>query len=190
MPIVTVFLFSVSWVACPVIALPQDEAGIAASQQLTRPPIDLVGYTHSSSGISKVVSHVLDAEAKRMAENRTQLGLKRDTSFVGGSVTIEQLRSFFGKVVADDYHEYRITWCGRFSIPFGLAALSLLVETQHGTQPEGYLLRYGTTLDPGRSDPGVEGLGVTAPASLHHWVGFAALGYRIPAHKLKKSIEQ
>lgn len=104
------------------------------------------------------------------------LGLIED-HLIGG-ITLSKLEGFYRKVVAEDFHEYRITWCGRFSIPFGLAALASLSEALERPAPEGLLLRYGTTLDPGRSDPGVEGLGVTAGASLHHWVGFTSLGYR------------
>jgi AmmeMemoRadiSam system protein B len=95
-----------------------------------------------------------------------------------GEITRTKLEGFYRKVVAEDYHEYRITWCGRFSVPFGLAALASLSDALERPAPEGMLLRYGTTLDPGRSDPGVEGLGVTAKANLHHWVGFTAIGYR------------
>ncbi len=72
----------------------------------------------------------------------------------------------------------RVTWCGRFSIPFGLALAYYLNRNVKSPPLDAVLLRYGTTLDPGRSVPGVEGLGVTAPASLHHWVGFFAMGVR------------
>jgi len=95
-----------------------------------------------------------------------------------GTISLAGLEGFYRKVIAEDYHEYRITWCGRFSIPFGLATLVHLVSGQGAAAPRGDLLRYGTTLDPGRSDPGVPGLGVTARASLHHWVGFTSIGYR------------
>ncbi|MHC4942429.1 MAG: AmmeMemoRadiSam system protein B [Planctomycetota bacterium] len=106
----------------------------------------------------------------------------RDLSLVSdcltGVISLAQLKRFFERVVAEDYHEYKITWCGRFSIPFGLSTLIHLNERLGDSAPSGDLLRYGTTLDPGRTDPGVPGLGVTAPANLHHWVGFVAIGYR------------
>ncbi len=95
-----------------------------------------------------------------------------------GAITVNGLEGFFRKVVAEDVHEYRITWCGRFSVPFGLAALIGLHSELGLPAPRGALLRYATTLDPGRSDPGVDGLGVTAGANLHHWVGFASIAYR------------
>jgi len=95
-----------------------------------------------------------------------------------GPISLRRLEGLYHALVKEDFHEYRITWCGRFSIPFGLALLRQTAERLGQPRPGGVLLRYGTTLDPGRSDPGVEGLGVTAPAHLRHWVGFAAVGYR------------
>ncbi|MFH1999176.1 MAG: AmmeMemoRadiSam system protein B [Planctomycetota bacterium] len=95
-----------------------------------------------------------------------------------GELSIEKITQFYRQVVADDFHEYKITWCGRFSIPLGLALVFRLTEDLGLDAPKGALLRYGTTLDPGRCDPGVPGLNVTAEANLHHWVGFASVGYR------------
>jgi AmmeMemoRadiSam system protein B len=95
-----------------------------------------------------------------------------------GEISMEGLERFYRQVVAKDYHDYKVTWCGRFSIPFGLALLTRLAPMLGDAPPKGTLLRYGTTLDPGRSDPEVPGLGVTAKANLHHWVGFTAIGYR------------
>lgn len=105
------------------------------------------------------------------------LNLTRD--HLVDELTRPKLEGLYRALVQDDdFHEYRITWCGRFSIPFGLALLEALPPGNGKPHHDGVLLRYGTTLDPGRHDPGVEGLGVTAPASLRHWVGFVAVGYR------------
>jgi len=95
-----------------------------------------------------------------------------------GEISAKDLEAFYRKVNAEDFRQARISWCGRFSIPFGLATLDYLVRDLGRAPARGDLLRYGTTLDPGQSDPGVKGLGVTAGANLHHWVGFASIGYR------------
>jgi AmmeMemoRadiSam system protein B len=106
----------------------------------------------------------------------------RDLALIGehltGPAALPRLEGLYRKLVGDDFHEYRITWCGRFSVPFGVGLMARTAAGLGGPAPTGALLRYGTTLDPGRSDPGVSGLGVTAPATLRHWVGFAAIGYR------------
>ena len=95
-----------------------------------------------------------------------------------GEIALPRLESLYHALVQDDPHEYRVTWCGRFSIPFGLALLAGTAQRLGLPAPRGELLRQATTLDPGREDPGVPGLGATAPANIHHWVGFAAVGYR------------
>jgi len=108
--------------------------------------------------------------------------VERDRALIdehlAGELSLPRLKSFYHALVKEDFHEYRITWCGRFSIPFGLALVADTTKRLGLSAPRGELLRYGTTLDPGRTDPGVPGLGVTAPANLRHWVGFAAIGYR------------
>jgi MEMO1 family protein len=104
-------------------------------------------------------------------------GLIRD--HLSGVLSCARIEGFYRKVVAEDYHDYRITWCGRFSIPFGLTLLHGLGRALEAGPVRGDALRYATTLDPGRTDPGVEGLGITAGASLRHWVGFCAVGYRL-----------
>jgi hypothetical protein len=86
----------------------------------------------------------------------------------------------FVRLVWDPEHPeypYRITWCGLYSIPFGLATAARLQAALGEPPLEGHLLRYGDSLSEGRlSLPRTE-LGVTAPSSPAHWVGYAAVGY-------------
>lgn len=78
-------------------------------------------------------------------------------------------------------YPYRITWCGLYSIPFGLATAARLAELAGGPPLEGLLLRYGDSVSDGRLEvPGTR-LGVTAPNTLAHWVGYPALVYTGPA---------
>ena len=76
---------------------------------------------------------------------------------------------------------YRLPWCGRFSIPFGLEVLRKTVERMGGPVPVGSLLSYGTSLSeaelPVARETRDAGLGYTAPSNFHHWVGYAAIGY-------------
>lgn len=78
----------------------------------------------------------------------------------------------------DDYREYKWTWCGRYSVPFGMLAAWHL-QQQLGAAPlEGNVLGYTTSIDTPRLEVGdLDGMGVTAPANLRHWVGYAAVGY-------------
>lgn len=79
----------------------------------------------------------------------------------------------------EDVTRYRITWCGRFSVPFGLNVASRLTETLESRGLEGTLLDYGTSVSEASLDlEGLGGLGTTAPNNLHHFVGYAAIGYK------------
>lgn len=95
-----------------------------------------------------------------------------------GSVTA------FTRLVWDPSHPdypaypYRITWCGLYSIPFGLTVAARLQEATGGAPLAGTLLRYGDSVSDGRLElPGTR-LGVTAPNTLGHWVGYATVVYQ------------
>ncbi|MDZ7374133.1 MAG: AmmeMemoRadiSam system protein B [candidate division KSB1 bacterium] len=95
-----------------------------------------------------------------------------------GSVSPNRLRALLYELVdPDDVRTYRITWCGRFSVPFGLLLSYHLAAELGRNPPEGVLLRYDTSLGLGRLPSSIDGLGVTAPCSLRHWVGYAAVVY-------------
>jgi AmmeMemoRadiSam system protein B len=85
-----------------------------------------------------------------------------------------------------DVRRYRLPWCGRFSVPFGLEVLRKTAERTGEPVPVGHLLRYGTSLSeselPVSRATRDAGLGYTAPSNLHHWVGYASIGYLAPQH--------
>jgi len=75
-------------------------------------------------------------------------------------------------------YPYRVTWCGLYSIPFGLTCALRLQERLDGDPPAGRLLRYGDSVSDGRLPLTGTKLGVTAPNTLKHWVGYATIVYR------------
>lgn len=100
-------------------------------------------------------------------------------STLTGPVTGERLRLFRERVERDDVEwPYRVTWCGVYSIPFGLAVLERLAALEGRPVPAGTLLGYGTSVEPGPLDVEGTGPGRTAPNTLHHWVGYVSVGYR------------
>jgi len=95
-----------------------------------------------------------------------------------GTVTEAGIEGFRERVERDDLEwPYKVTWCGVYSIPFGLGALAALTDLEGRPRPTGYLLRYGTSLDPGRLPAEIDGLGVTNISTLGHWVGHVSIGY-------------
>ncbi len=95
-----------------------------------------------------------------------------------GEVNIEKVHDFFTRLVdQNDVKTYKITWCGRFSVPFGLACSDYLMKELKEKPLVGRFLRYGTSVSFGRLPIENMGMGVTAPGNLHHWVGYVAVGY-------------
>ena len=97
------------------------------------------------------------------------------TGPLAGEVTRAKIRKAYETWV-DPAHpaNYRWTWCGRFSIPFGLMVLEMMGGAR------GWPIAYATSA--GSPQLGLEplGFGVTAPASDSHFVGYPAVAYTAP----------
>ncbi|MDZ7401480.1 MAG: AmmeMemoRadiSam system protein B [candidate division KSB1 bacterium] len=94
-----------------------------------------------------------------------------------GKLTSEKLQHFCQRVWGEnDLRDYKIRWCGRFAIPFGLNTVRKLIEQLDHAPLHGYLLRYDTSYRLGKL-PLEIGIGTTAPYNIHHWVGYSAIGY-------------
>lgn len=95
-----------------------------------------------------------------------------------GALTYEKIRNFFHLTVSDDdFHEYKWTWCGRYSIPVGLLT-ALNIAAEEGITLIGQAAPYSSSI--AKEQLPVEDLqmGTTAPAGLKHWVGYAAAVFR------------
>jgi len=115
----------------------------------------------------------IDGYAKAVERDRDLAG-----TLLAGPIEREHLRRFLYTCVdSTDVTCYRITWCGRFSIPFGLDVASRVTEALGRSALAGTLLDYGTSVSESSLDS-VPGLGTTAPNNFHHWVGYASIGYR------------
>jgi AmmeMemoRadiSam system protein B len=96
-----------------------------------------------------------------------------------GPVTMEKIKKFSEYTVQDpDYKSYKWTWCGRYSIPLGLLTAFYLQQNLRIGELKGYYLGYTTSIGQKPLPLSDLGLGTNAPANLHHWVGYAAIGYR------------
>ena len=97
-----------------------------------------------------------------------------------GELSPKRIERFTRYTVADhDHREYKWTWCGRYSVPFGLLVAWHLAKLQALPTLSGTVLGYATSLGDHRIPvEDLDGMGVTAPATLRHWVGYAAAGYR------------
>lgn len=96
-----------------------------------------------------------------------------------GELNKSKIRRFTEYTIQDtNFRSYKWTWCGRYSVPFGLLTAYYLGQNLFSVPVHGDLLGYGNSIIQQLIPVDDLKMGKTAMASLHHWVGYAAIGYR------------
>ena len=95
-----------------------------------------------------------------------------------GPLDTAKIHKFVHYTVQDtNYMEYKWTWCGRYSVPMGL--LTAYYMSKRLNEPlHGVLLGYANSIDHPMLQVKDLGMDTTAIANIHHWVGYAAIGYK------------
>jgi AmmeMemoRadiSam system protein B len=102
------------------------------------------------------------------------------TGPLAGPVTAAKVEQFFSTCVNPEQPaEYRLTWCGRFSIPFGLMLLERTTAALGLPTPVGHPIAYGTSISFPELPVRDVGLGQTAQANLYHFVGYPAVAFTV-----------
>lgn len=99
---------------------------------------------------------------------------------LAGPVSRAKALDFFRTVVnpqAPD--DYRMPWCGRFSIPFGLLLLEVTARATGAGTPVGLPVAFGTSISFPQLPVKEPGLGVTAEANLYHFVSYPGVAYTL-----------
>lgn len=150
------------------LALGRDVAIISSSDAVHYGDAGWGGSNHAEFGTTP------DGYEKAVARDRKMMEDK-----LSGNVREQALKDFlYSCVDSKDVTQYKITWCGRFSIPFGLNVASQVNNALIAAPLKGTMLDYGTSLSEVSLDlDKIPGLGTTAPNNLHHWVGYPAIGY-------------
>lgn len=96
-----------------------------------------------------------------------------------GIVKSDKIKLFISNTVqANNYKEYKWTWCGRYSVPLGLMT-ALDLQGEVGGEPlKGEYIGYSTSIDHKPLKVDDLRMGKTAIATIRHWVGYASVGYR------------
>jgi hypothetical protein len=98
-----------------------------------------------------------------------------------GPLAVEKARELFADFVdPEDPDAYRLSWCGRFSIPFGMLLLKRTSEALGLGAPQGMPLSYGTSIGAPELPVREVGLGATAPSNLYHFVGYPGVAWIPP----------
>ena len=96
-----------------------------------------------------------------------------------GQLSNENADRFYEYTVQEnDFHTYKWTWCGRYSVPLGLK-VAWQLQQQSGSEPlTGIPLGYETSISQNHLPVDDLKMGRTAVATPHHWVGYASVGFR------------
>jgi hypothetical protein len=78
----------------------------------------------------------------------------------------------------DNFRESRWSWCSRYAIPVGLLTALDLQKLEKSAPLTGLLIAYATSISQPHLKVDDLGMGQTAIATLRHWVGYAAIGFR------------
>ncbi len=98
---------------------------------------------------------------------------------LAGDLSTAKINGFYKYTVKDDdFKAYAWTWCGRYSVPFGLLLSEDLNNLENNPPLKGEVLGYRSSI----LNPHIRvddlGMGITAPANEHHWVSYVGAGYR------------
>ncbi len=98
---------------------------------------------------------------------------------ISGNLLPEGVKKFTQETLDDnDFRKYKWTWCGRYSVPLGLLTAYNLNKQESEEPLYGMAIGYASSIDHSLIEVENIGMGVTAPAYDHHWVGYAAIGYK------------
>jgi len=96
-----------------------------------------------------------------------------------GEMVPEKAGKFVNYTVQDtNFRDYKWTWCGRYSVPFGLLASYNLNQMTSASSLSGEFVGYSNSIDHPAIKVDDLNMGVTAVANNHHWVGYSAIGYK------------
>ena len=116
----------------------------------------------------------IEAYSKAVAADEALL-----TGPLAGPVAGDRVRALYAAFVDPAQPDtYRLTWCGRFSVPLGLLTLSRVMQATEQRAPVGTPLAYATSVGLPELPVRDLGMGETAPANLYHFVGLPSAAYR------------
>lgn len=100
-----------------------------------------------------------------------------NSSFTNELTEAKLLKFNLMTVDPTNYKKYRWTWCGRYSVPFGLLTSVYLNQLLENKRLKNKLLHYCNSIDHPHLKIDDIKMDRTAPANIHHWVGYAVIGY-------------
>ncbi len=99
--------------------------------------------------------------------------------YLVGEGRSEKVRQLFSTLVdQNDIAKYKVTWCGRFAVSFGISFAIKLAQKAENRSLNGFLLRNGSSLAGPWLPVEQYGLGTTSDSNFHHFVTYFAVGWK------------
>tara|TARA_R100000935_G_C2818120_1_gene158322 strand:+ start:104 stop:1201 length:1098 start_codon:yes stop_codon:yes gene_type:complete len=137
---------------------------------------DAIHYGSEGWGSSNLAPFGVDSLGTSKAYNKD---LDIINNFLTEEITTEGIRKFNKITVKEEnYMEYNWTWCGRYSIPFGLLMANKLNLHLFNEPLNGSLVDYRSSIHNEHIKVDDLGMGTTAPANNTHWVGYSGVKYQ------------
>lgn len=115
----------------------------------------------------------VEAYTRATARDRALL-----TGPIAGPLEVEKIKTLFGTFVDPaDPDTYRVSWCGRFSVPFGMLLIARTAKAMGLAAPVGMPIAYSTSIAGPELAVRDSGMGSTAQSNLYHWVGYPAAAW-------------
>ncbi|MFO7829226.1 MAG: AmmeMemoRadiSam system protein B [Bacteroidales bacterium] len=136
---------------------------------------DAVHYGDEDWGGSNYAPFGTDSAGLASARNHE---MEIITNCLVGEINPGKIKKFINYTVKEEnYKEYKWTWCGRYSVPFGLLAAYKLDNVINEEGLHGTFIGYSNSIDHPTLKVDDLNMGTTAPANQRHWVGYAAVSY-------------
>ena len=117
----------------------------------------------------------IDEKAHRIA---TDIDKQVADETFNGIITSEKIKSFTEKLWPEAGVNVSCPlWCGRYPVVFGLLTIIKVANAVTGKKTEGKVFKYSDTYTGGVLSFRESKMGITAPFSLKHWVGFLSAGF-------------
>ncbi|MCK5402332.1 MAG: AmmeMemoRadiSam system protein B [Flavobacteriaceae bacterium] len=123
---------------------------------------DLSPFGTDDEGTEKARQQDLEIIDKCLTQDISNTKIKKFTEY-----TVKQ----------EDYKEYNWVWCGRYSVPFGLAFANKLNLLVNNEALKGTFIEYQSSIDHKLITVEDLGMGTTAIATQRHWVAYASIRY-------------
>ncbi len=137
---------------------------------------DAIHYGNEGWGGGDLAPFGTDKEGNNQAHQKDQKIIKETLQGTLNSKKIQRFNQY--TVQKDDYTAYKWTWCGRYSVPFGLLFANKLNQLANNEKLKGNLVDYRSSLRNEHLKVEDLGMGVTAPAKPTHWVAYLGMSYQ------------